>query len=147
MAYTVIADIQNEFRKVDFSTNPAITNAKVQSFIDQETEIIDGYLRNVYQLPITGAKSLQILKRIEIALVAERVASIIDLKQGLQPSTIKQELNKKDFAKWARDYLKNLKDKSILLPDADLLKSDLGMYSFNVENNIEPVFDKCKEQW
>lgn len=148
MSYSLVADVQNEFRSIDFSaTNADITGTKVQSFIDQETEIIDGCLKSVYVLPVTGAKSLEILKRVEIALVSERVAAILDLKRNLQPSNIKQEFNKKDYAKWARKYLDDLKRTLILLPDADLLDSDVGLCSYTEEENIEPVFDKCKQQW
>ena len=147
MTYALASDIANEFRQLTFGVSTDITQAKVDEFIFQAEAEINMYLAPKYLLPITGTQSLLILKRIEIALVASRVASILDLKQHAQPSTIKQEFNKRDYEDQARKYLEQLRNLKLILPDAVLLNSNFGMRSYTVENDIYSVFERDKEQW
>lgn len=152
MTYATPADVANEFRKITFDSNSDITEARVQTFLDQAEAEINVCLNVVYVLPISGSapESLKILKRIEIAIVAARIAAIIDLKRNTQGSGFKnleQEFNKRDFAKTARKYLEDLKTRKLTLTDAELLNSDFGMSSETLDLQVEPVFDKCKQQW
>ena len=145
--YAVVADIENEFRKITFDTTSDITDTRVQGFLDEAEAEINNCLDVVYVTPITGTKSKLIVKRIEIAIVAARIASIIDLKQNTQSKIIKQEFNKQNFADAARKQLQDLKSRIITLDDAVLLNSDFGMSSQVDDDNVVPVFDKCLEQW
>lgn len=147
MTYALVTDIANEFRSLEFTATSDITDARVQSYLDQAEARINLCLGQKYVLPITGSESLEYLKRIEIAIVAARVASVIDLKQSTQPNTIKQEYNKRNYADWAEKELKKLKDLEIILQDAVLLDSDFGMSSYNTDNDIEPFFKKDVQQW
>lgn len=148
MTYAAVVDIQNEFRKITFDGTSDITDTRVTGFLEETDAMIDTLLSVRYQLPITGTKSLLVLKRIEIAVVAERIASILDLKQNkVVSSTIKQEYNKKDKANIAIKMLNQLVDGIIILPDAVLLDSQYGFSSYTEDNNIEPFFEKGVDQW
>jgi cell fate (sporulation/competence/biofilm development) regulator YmcA (YheA/YmcA/DUF963 family) len=148
MTYALVTDIQSEFRKKTFDGSSDITDTRVQKFLDEADAEINLCLSNKYVTPITGIESLLIVKRIEIAIVAHRIASIIDLKQfSNQPATIKQEYNKKDFEKQARKHLQDLKNEITTLPDAELLSSDFGISSSLVDDCITPVFKKDVDQW
>lgn len=146
--YALPADVANEFRSITFNSTSDITDTRVQGFLDEAEAEINTALAIVYVTPITGTQSLLIVKRIEIAIVAARVAAIIDLKRSpSQDKNIQQEFNKSGFAKAARKSLENLKNRITTLTDAVLLNSDFGMSSETVDLNIVAVFDKDKEQW
>ena len=148
MAYANVTDVANQFRKITFGSNTDITEARVQVYLDEVDAEIDTCLAPIYVLPITGSSSLTTLKTIASLIVAARVASVIDLKIATnQGKNIKQEFNKREQAIWARKHLDELKTRSLTLLDAELLNSDYGMSSYTEENDIEPVFDKCKQQW
>ena len=146
--YALSADVANEFRKITFDGSSDITDTRVQGFLDEAEAEINTALAVVYVTPITGTISLLIVKRIEIAIVAARVAAIIDLKRSSsQDKNIQQEFNKSGFARAARKSLEGLKNRITTLTDAELLNSDFGMSSETLDLQVEPVFDKCKQQW
>lgn len=148
--YALPADVANEFRKITFDSSSDITDTRVQGFLDEAEAEINTALAVVYVTPITGTEAKLIVKRIEIAIVAARVAAIIDLKRTASQSTdknIQQDFNKSGFARAARKSLENLKNRITTLTDAVLLNSDFGMSSKTLDLGVEPVFDKCKQQW
>ena len=51
MSYSSVADIAKEFNNIEFTTTSSVTNDDVQSFIDQNSSLIDQYLAPVYLLP------------------------------------------------------------------------------------------------
>ena len=147
MSYSTVADIAREFKNIEFTTTSSVTIDDVQSFIDQNDSLIDQYLSPVYLLPIVSAKALDVLKRIQIALVAARVSSIVNIKQNNQPALAKQELNKRNYADWAMMHLKELSNRTLYLEDASLINSDYGMESYTLSNDIYPEFQKGVKQW
>jgi phage gp36-like protein len=147
MTYAVVDDIAREFNSIEFTTTSSVTSDDVQSFIDQNTSLIDQYLAPVYLLPIVSVKALDVLKRIQIALVAARVAAIVNIKQNNQPALAKQELNKRNYADWAMMHLKELANRTLYLEGAELINSDYGMESYTLSNNIYPEFEKGVKQW
>lgn len=147
MSYATIVNIQDEFRDITFDTSTDITSVRVQEFLDQADAEINLMLGSRYETPITGVESLKIVKRIEIAIVAARVASILDLKGKSQNSIIKQEFNKKDYEKESRELLDRLKDQDFILPDAVLLDTSYGMKSSLVDDGVTPIFKKGVDQW
>jgi len=148
MTYAAVADIQNEFRKITFDGSSDFTDVRIQGFLDEADAQINLCLSNKYVIPITGVQSLLVLKRIEIAIVSARVAAIIDLKQYQnQDKVIKQEFNKRDYATESMKLLKDLQEEKITLIDADLINSDYGMSSTLIDDCIQPIFKKYKDQW
>lgn len=148
--YALPLDVANEFRSITFDSSSDITDTRVQGFLDEAEAEINTALAIVYITPITGTEALLVVKRIEIAIVAARVAAIIDLKRNTSQSTdknIQQDFNKSGFARAARKSLENLKNRITTLTDAVLLNSDFGMSSETLDLQVEPVFDKCKQQW
>lgn len=148
MSYATVADIANEFRNITFSATSDITDTRVQSFLDEADAEINLCLNNKYITPITGTESLLVLKRIEIAIVAARIASIIELKQAVnQPSNIKQSFNKREYVKLARMHLQDLKDEKLTLTDAELRSGEYGMSSSLVDDCIVGTWKKGVDQW
>jgi phage gp36-like protein len=155
MTYALATDIANEFRFIEFNneTDPELKSdislARVNTFLDEADAEINLCLNNKYITPITGTESLKVLKRIEIAIVSSRVASLIDLKQFTnQSKTIKQEFNKSNYAENARKLLQELKDEKLTLVDAELIDTDYGMTSsLECDSTAEPIWKKRVEQW
>jgi phage gp36-like protein len=148
MTYATATDISREFRSVTFEADTDISDTDITSFLDEADAIINTCLNNKYITPITGTESVKVLKRIEIAIVAARIASILDLKQQQnQPSTIKQEFNKKDMEQWAFKYLKDLENEVKTLPDATLKSGNFGMKSNFLSLQDGAFFKKSVDQW
>jgi hypothetical protein len=151
MTYAAVSDITDNFRKLPITADSDFNIDRVTRFLTQEEAFIDSFLIDIYVFPITGTRSLELLKVIEVALVSAKIASIIDLKQNTQLGTtsnnIKQEFNKREYAETHKRYLNDIKNRTITLPDAPLLNSDYGMSSYTEENDILPEFDKGLQQW
>ena len=79
MAYSTNSEVVDEFKSID-TTNGKITTAKIDTWIGQADEYIDGRIGLMYQTPVTGVKSLKVLKEISIGLVAQRIAFILETK-------------------------------------------------------------------
>ena len=150
MSYATSADIESEFKNLDFDASGAkVTAAEVTEFITQESNIIDMRLSNRYETPITGTASLSILKKITIDCVAYRVAKILNLKKELPlpDESIKQDMNYASACRQSKKLLDDIFEGIVILQDAELKLSGTGVASYNVDNNILPVFERDTDQW
>lgn len=145
MPYSTVALVQSEFRSLDISATTAVTTTDVNGFITETDALIDSYLSR-YILPISSVTALAILQMISRQLVACRVRDILEVKnievkaaeQGGRGGCNREELMK---------MLDKIKSGSLILPEADVDKSMLGMASGNTDNDIEPFFERDKAQW
>jgi len=145
MPYSVSTDVASEFRNVSFTTTSLVTTAEVTEFIVQADALIDGMIGKRYEVPITGAESLKILKQISIWLVAYRVSKILKVKSASEePNQGPKSVNLYDKA---LALLKKISKGDILLSDTDTLNAKDGIESYNVSNNIVPVFQKGVDQY
>jgi len=154
MAYAVFGDIKSEFKDIAIDATSSVTETDVTEFLAQAHELIDGFVGTKYLLPIDAAHTaaLKLLKRIEIALVAERVGKILKVKSGVAKAD--QDSKFTSGKPWALSLLKQIQECSILLltngpprVQLPLVGEGTVVSSFNVEEDIEPVFQKGVDQW
>lgn len=88
--YCEISDI-SALSRIEFNENTSFTEDQVTELITQESAYIDGVLAKKYITPITGDKSLILVKKVCIQLVVKRIdpalnttisADIIRVKLG-----------------------------------------------------------------
>jgi phage gp36-like protein len=149
MTYATTTDIQSEFKSLPLSASSAVTTTEVEKFLEETDAIIDTFLAARYTLPITGTKSLLVLKKIEIDFVAYRVAKILNLKKEvpLPDENIIQELNEGAAYRESKKLLDGLFTGKMLLPDESPKTSGSGMSDYNSANSVEPIFERDTKQW
>jgi len=115
MPYAVFGDIASEFKDITFDATSSVKEAEVTTFLDQAHEVIDGFIGTKYLLPIAPAhtKALILLKRIEIALIAERVGKILKVKSGVAKAD--QDTKFRSGRPWAFKMLEQIQKCEILL--------------------------------
>lgn len=97
-------------------------------------------------LNVKGDERLDILRTIEVNIVACRIAKILKLKVNNDEFT-KQESTHCQAAGESMKYLKDLSTGKILLPGAGLISSGGGFGDYNYTNSVEPVMNKDINQW
>lgn len=152
MTYATQANITSELKGVVFSASSQITSAAVLEFLDQADAIIDMYVGKRYDTPVTGTKSLNLLKKIAIDIVVYRVTKILDLSKSIPipDSGVIQDITEGSAYRESMRVLKDIRDNVMSLPDATLLNTTSGLGSFHAEalnSEILPVFDKELQQW
>ncbi len=146
MAYCSDTDVASEFKDITFSSGTAVTDTEVDGFIDEMSALIDTYLSNRYEVPvITGTTSLLLLKFICILLVKSRILSILSVKTP-------QDKTKQDPdgpTLWDRmiKLLEQIRKGTLPLPDATVLPTAGGMYSFLMNQDVEYTFRMEDENW
>ncbi len=151
MTYALSTDIETEFRDLDLTAGPnkSLIKSDIDAFLDETEAFINTHLSNRYELPIVGFESLLLLKKIEIDLVAFRVAKILNLKREtpIPDSRIEQDLNYSAAFQQSTRLLNDLFEGTILLPDNDPKTAGSGISSFNQTNNIQPIWERDTRQW
>jgi putative ribosome biogenesis GTPase RsgA len=146
--YATVQDIQDDWKKIDFTSSGAIvTTAKVENIITEESNYINGWINNKYIIPVSSIDSPishNILKRICIFRTSERIKNILEVKTG-NTQTDSDEKQNKNFARTPNSDLRDIQSGKIQLPDA--LRSADGMGSFNIETGQCFEFDVSKQQW
>lgn len=142
MAYSLNSDVVDEFKSLD--TTGIITTTKIDGWISQADAYIDSRVGLVYQVPVTGANSLLILKEISIGLVAQRVAYVLEVK-SITPKG--DQYIPKNLIKQAEDRLKMIANRTLLLSDATEVSTNAGVSSYSSENTITRAFSQSKTQW
>lgn len=145
MAYSVLTDIESEFKDVTFSSTTAVTDDDIDGFIDQADAFIDSSISSRYEVPVTGSSSLLVLQTISILLVKARVLSILSVKTP-QDKT-KQDPDGPTLRQQALDMLKAIKNGSLLLTDAVLTSTDGGLTSFLINEDISYTYPVDQDVW
>lgn len=144
MAYSSVENIQSEFKNLTISATTEVTTTEVTRFIEEADAYIDGVISQKYQVPITGAMSLIIVRQISIYLVAQRVKDILEVKTGSQQS---EQDGRGSFKAFAEKALKDIIDDKLLLSDATLYSPEDGVASYVSSNNVPFIFERGTEQW
>lgn len=142
MAYSTNSDVVDEFKSLD--TTGQINTTKIFEWISQADEYIDGRIGLIYTVPITGVKSLKILKEISIGLVAQRIAYILETK-AITPKG--DQYIPKNLIKQAETRLEMIVNRKLILSDADEKSTKAGVSSYTGENVVNRAFDQSKAQW
>jgi len=149
MAYAAYGDIESEFKNLEFSTSKALTPAEVTEFISQEEGVINAAVSTRYDTPVTGTEAVKVLKNISIAIVACRVAKILNLKKDIPipAGMIPQQLNEGWACRKAEKLLEKIQSGKVVLDDAEAVSSGQGVSSYNSDNSICPVWKRDAKQW
>ena len=144
MAYSTNSDVTDEFKSID--TSGKITTAKIDEWISQADEYIDGRIGLIYETPVgvSAVKSLKILKEISIGFVAQRIAFILETK-SITPKG--DQAVPKNLIEQAESRLQMIVDRDLLLSDATERSTHQGVKSYSNDNVVTRVFDQSKDQW
>jgi len=152
MPYANICDVATEFKGIEFDADSGVKPDTVEKFLEQDEAFIHTYIGERYTTPVTSTEGIEVLKKIEVQLVAFRIDKILDLT-GSRPVPKAGIIQSNDRAfcyKEAIDYLKSIRDNKMNLPGTDELVPDAGLASFHTEpgnSDIVPLFDKEEQQW
>lgn len=146
--YCTSDEIEKEFRDTDFDASGSVlTSSDVDEIIAQESRYIDGRIGNKYQTPVDPTDSpisFYILKRICIFFVADRVRSVLEVKnvtvaldQDVKVQYVATRKPNKD--------LDLILEGTLLLQDAEYATPGDGV-SFE-ESESTTQFCRAKEQW
>ena len=142
MAYSTNSDVTDEFKSID--TSGLISTAKIDEWISQDDEYIDGRIGLLYETPITAVKSLKIVKQISIGLVAQRIAFILETK-SITPKG--DQAIPKNLITEAKERLQMIVDRKLLLSDATERSTHAGVKSYTSDNVVARKFDLTTNQW
>lgn len=147
MAYSIAADVESEFKNIEFSTDTFITLSDIDSFIMQADALINANVGMRYQIPVSAdSDALALLKLYSITLVADRIKKILGVKQVTNTDAnqdVRGVFTSKDVIK----ALQDLKNGNMLLSGATLLQSPGGFSSYTEEHKICPTWKKDSVQW
>lgn len=144
MAYSVVADVQAEFKGITFSGSTAVTTTTIESWITQADAYINSRVGMVYETPVSSGDGLELLKEISIKLVAHRIKKVLEVKTGGTEADQGEVANDR---KDAMAMLQAIVDKKLVLAGASVISGELGIQSYANKNNEEYVFKKGVEQW
>lgn len=148
MAYSSNTEVSSEFKKIDFAaTNALVTTADVDGFIIEADALINSYVGQKYETPLTSGEGLSLLKMFSRLLVAERVRKILEVKD---PKAAEGAQNPRGVVLSTKDIMNALKaiaDGSMALLGATPLVTGGAFYSPNVADGDKFEFEKSKDNW
>lgn len=153
MAYATQANIEHELKNIVFVADggKGVTVTALAEFLEQTDALIDMYVGKRYSTPISGTKSLNLLKKIAIDIVVYRVTKILDLSKSIPipEAGVIQDITEGGAYRESMRILRDIRDNVMSLPDATLLNASSGLSSYQTEagNSYVPVFDKELQQW
>lgn len=145
--YAAVADIQAEFKSIDFSaTGAAISTADATEFITQEEAGLESEVSSVYSVPITGTKAIAVMKLMTTLMVKARILDILPVKTGSRPPE-QGESESEKLRTRVTDMVEKIRKKEMMLIGAVLLESSGGIKSYAVDNDLDHTFLKGEDQW
>lgn len=158
MPYCSVDDIKADFKGIVFDpetgdpdTDTSTTEEQLLDWIQQESNYIDGRIAKIYSLPIdtTLTQAMDILKRICIFRIAERVVNKNELKEAIiQKNSDEKYLKNK--VRTPNDDLNDIQSGDLLLIGATRVDNTGGFSSFGSSSAgkcCPRVFDTCKQEW
>ena len=145
MPYTTVPLVASEFKSLTISASTTVTIAETDEFISQHDALIDARLGARFVTPITGAEALKIVKMISTGLTVCRVQDILQVRTGSQKTD--KDLVSPKVCKNAERWLDDIVNGRLTLKDATLLSTADGWASGNLDNSVEPFFERTLDQW
>lgn len=152
MSYCTVKQVKSMFRDFDDVTDPAVTDAEIQEFIDEACASIDGCLNELYLLPITSVdnpKSFLILQKITRMKVAAVIDDILN--------NYSEADKKPSWGMYAKQMLEKIcppKKKGckrcepvMKLPDANFLGAQTPGNTIKVQAVDGRTFVKGRDDW
>lgn len=148
MSYCAVADVQAEFKAVQFTTDSFVTSASVTQFILESDALINSYVGSRWVIPVTGdVNSLALMSLFSRTLVADRVRGILANKQQTNTDANQQVKSDGFSTKNVMAMLLDIKNGNLQLSGASLLLANASFVSNNFERNSQPRFRKDRKQW
>lgn len=146
MAYATAAQVQNEFKSIDFASSGLVTTAKVEQWIEETEAEINARISGKYTVPVTATTAVLLLRRICIGMVKCRIDEILAVKAPIDPN--KQAA----FTPTCEARFEKLMDKiasgKIPLPGADLGTPGGGWDSEVADDDdVNFEFDVMEPNW
>ncbi len=148
MPYCTVAQVESEFKSIDFSaTDSLMPEATVTQFIVEADALINSFVGQRYEVPVTSGDGLELLKLYSRTLVAERIKGIWETKNAVNSradqNTRSSTLSKTDIL----NLLKSIAKGELALDGATKNVSGGVFSSYTYDNGISPVFKKEEKQW
>lgn len=148
MAYSTVAEVEKEFKSIDFgATDSLMPEATVEQFILEADALINSFVGQRYETPVTSGEGLQLLKMYSRTLVAERIKGIWETKNQVNSradqNTRSSTLSKTDIL----NLLKSIAKGELALEGATKNVNGGVFSSYTYDNGILPVFKKEEKQW
>ena len=151
--YATIKDIEEQFLKVDFDTDTAVSKNDVKNFIERKSAYIDSRLCAKYFMPVAkigNASAYAVLNQICVWLVTSEVEEILNLGRTVPKGegfTVEKSRAEKLYRR-ALEEIDRLETGELVLEGI----SRKGGGNFYNSNNAagacnEPVFKKNERQW
>jgi len=148
MAYSTSAEIQADFKNTTFDATTNVTATDVTQFIVESDALIDHYVGQRYEIPVTGgATALSLLKLFSRSLTADRVRAILEVKQATNvDGNQNPRRNLLTYAEVLAE-LKKIQKSDLELIGATPLVASGPFYSSNDADSVTPVMKKDERQW
>jgi len=144
MAYCTEAQVQAEFKQLDISGTTSIKSAQVAEFIAEADAEINAIIGNRYQVPVANGEALTLCRMMSRALVRERIAGVLAIKQGSpKPEQNAAHMTREDVIDLATKISKG----EIQFPGATLVASEGSVNSYVATNSVERTFKRGERQW
>lgn len=146
MAYSSQDEVASDFKDISFTADTNVTSDDVDQFIVEADALINSYAGVRYVTPVTTGEGLNLLKMFSRNIVANRIKSIMEVKQATNKDAVQNVRSGLSTA----DILKQLdliRTGDLILVGADLWGSNAGFVSSNYENDVKPQFHKDCKEW
>lgn len=150
MAYAVVADVQAEFKDIDFSSTTSVKDTEVTQFLAEAAAEIDSIIGVRYVVPVVSdAAALLNLKTISIWLVKDRLKDILHIKQlddRLDQDVAPPTSLRQNALAWLNRIAKGIA--YFNAPLVEVAGTTGGaMDSYNKDLTVERSFEKDRDDW
>jgi hypothetical protein len=150
--YATADDVKALFRNFATSTEAAVTDTKIETWLESAFAMINARIGVLYQLPITDAtnpESYKILAQIEAFYVAGIVDDVLNTYSEADKKPQWGERAKYMLNEYAPQLDKNgVQPKPIsVLPDATFLGTPSQKNTPRFQPNTTPIFSKGGDNW
>ncbi len=141
MVYCTVADINSMFFSITFDGTTKITDTEVEDFIINKSHLIDSLIGYRYNLPVTGDRSLAVLKIVCQYLVSGDIFSIMERSTGKAFKIDDVAYDQMKFQQ-GKALMKGIKNNSVVLSTEDLLTTPSETYVPKNFNDTTPFYDE-----
>lgn len=148
MAYATAAEIQTDFKNIDFSqSNASVVTATVTQFIAEADALINAYVGSRYAIPITAEGGLSLMKLLSRSLVVARIKALLEVKRATNTDGVQNVVTTFLTPTQVMKILADIRDDNLNVDGATQLVTNSGFYSQNVNDSVESVIKKDTKQW
>lgn len=148
MPYCTSAEVESEFKKIDFAaTNALVTTADVDAWILEADALVNSYVGQKYIVPVTTGEGATLLKMYSRLLTSERVRKVLEVKD---PKASEGAQNPRGVILSTAAIMKALEaiaKGDVALIGATPLLSGAGFDSSAVSDGDKFTFQKDVDNW